>query len=292
MIRSMTGFGAASAPLADGRIDVEVKSVNHRHCDVRVRLPGPLSALESKVATLVKERVARGHVEVTVKADGTALAPKPRVDRLLARAYADAYAQLAEAAGIDARVALEPLAAAPGVVRLEDAGPDLDIAAAALDGAVARALDGLDAMRLVEGEALSKDLAKYGAIVREVAKRIDVAVPRMVEAHRARLAKRLEELLGPDNAIDPMRLAQEVAMLAERTDIAEELARLDSHLAQLDALLVSREPAGRKLDFLLQEMNREVNTIGSKCQSADIARDVVDLKATLERLREQVQNIE
>ncbi len=291
MIRSMTGFGAGRAATGGEEIDVEVKSVNHKFCEVKARLPRELSALELEVTRAVKERLARGGVEVTARRGAAGGELAPRVDEALAEAYARSFEALRARLGLKGAVTLADVIGADGVVRLEERQVDPAAGRQALLGALAGALDALVAMRAREGEALGRDLAARLSTVEELVARIAAEAPRVVEAYRGRLAERVEELTR-GVPIDPARLAQEVALLADRTDVAEEMTRLHSHVAQARALLASGEPAGRKLDFLVQEMHREANTIGSKSQSAELAGVVVALKAEIERMREQVQNVE
>src|SRR5512138_65963 len=275
MIRSMTGFGAGHGASAGEELDVEVRSVNHKFCEVKVRAPRELAALELDAAKAAKERLARGGVEVSLRRPGTAGGLAPRVDVALAQSYARAFAEIA----------------AEGVVRLEERAVDVEAAREALRGALAVALDALVAMRAREGEALERDLSARLAHVEALVGRVAELVPAALVAHEARLTERVQEL-ARGVAVDPARLAQEVAILADRTDVTEEITRLRSHVGQVRALLASGEPAGRKLDFLVQEMHREVNTIGSKSHSAEIAAAVVEMKAEVERMREQVQNVE
>jgi uncharacterized protein (TIGR00255 family) len=291
MIRSMTGFGAGRGSAAGEELDVEIRSVNHKYCEVKVRLPRELAALEADAVKAVRERLARGGVDVSVRRAGAAGAVAPRVDAPLAEAYARAFAEVKARLGLGGEVTLADVVGAEGVVRLEERALDADSARAALRAALAAALDALVAMRAREGEALGRDLAARLDAVEALVARAAALVPQAVEHHRARLAERVEELTR-GIALDPARLAQEVALFADRTDVTEEVTRLRSHLAQARALLGGAEPAGRKLDFLVQEMHREVNTIGSKSQSAEIAAIVVSAKAEIERLREQVQNVE
>jgi len=291
MIRSMTGFGSGRAASSGEEIIVEVRSVNHKFCEVKLRLPRELSPLETDLGRAVKERLARGGVEVMVRRAGPGGSMAPRVDAALAEAYARAYAEVAARLGLHGQVSLSDIVAAEGVIRLDDREADLVAARAAAERALGQALDALVAMRAHEGEALRRDLEARLATVEALVLRVEALAPAAVEHHRARLAERVEELTN-GVPLDPGRLAQEVALLAERTDVAEEVTRLRSHLAQARRLLGSGEPAGRKLDFLVQEMHREGNTIGSKSQHAEISGVVVTLKAEIERMREQVQNVE
>ncbi len=291
MIRSMTGFGAGHGAAGGEELDVEVRSVNHKYCEVKVRLPRELAALEIEVTKAVKERLARGGVEVAVRRASSVAALAPRVDMALAESYARAFQDIQARLGLPGAVTLGEVLGAEGVVRLEERTVAVDAAREAVRGALAVALDALAEMRAREGEALARDLAARLDLVAAGVERVAALAPQVVEYHRARLAERVEELTR-GVPLDPARLAQEVALLADRTDVTEELTRLRSHLAQARALLGLAEPAGRKLDFLVQEMNREVNTIGSKAQSAEIAGIVVATKAEIERMREQVQNVE
>jgi uncharacterized protein (TIGR00255 family) len=290
----MTGFGAGRGAARGEEIEVEIRSVNHKFVEVKVRLPRELAALELEIAKSVKERLARGGVEVTVRrtaAGGAGGALAPRVDAALAESYLRAFQDLKARLGLPGEIGLAEVLAADGVVRLDERAADLDAARAALQEALSLALEALLAMRAREGEALARDLEGRLATVEGLVARVMEASPRAVEQHRARLAERIAEL-ARGVALDPARLAQEVALFADRTDVAEETTRLRSHVAQVRALLVAGEPAGRKLDFLVQEMHREANTIGSKSQSAEISPLVVALKADIERMREQVQNVE
>ncbi|HEX8909101.1 MAG TPA: YicC/YloC family endoribonuclease [Anaeromyxobacteraceae bacterium] len=290
MIRSMTGFGAGRAVVGGEEIDAEARSVNHKFCEVKIRLPRELAALELEVSRTVKERLARGGVEVTLRRGGRS-AVSPRVDVALAEEYARAFREIQARLGLSGAVALSDVLAAEGVVRLEERPVDAEDARAAVAAAVGQALAALIAMRAREGEALARDLEGRLAQVEALVARIEPLVPETAEHYRARLQERIQEV-ARGVAVDPARLAQEVALFADRSDVTEEITRLRSHLAQTRGLLAGGEPAGRKMDFLVQEMHREVNTIGSKSQSAEIAGLVVALKAEIERMREQVQNVE
>jgi uncharacterized protein (TIGR00255 family) len=291
MIRSMTGFGSGRGAVGGEEVDVEVRSVNHKYCEVKARMPRELGALEHVVVKAVKDRLARGGVEVSVRRTALGGGMAPHVDVPLAESYARAFAEIQARLGLSGGVTLGDVISAEGVVRLAERAVDLDGAGAALRTAVAQALDALVAMRAREGEALARDLSARLDTVEEGVGRIAAIAPQLVEQYRTRLAERIAELTG-GVGLDPGRLVQEVALYADRTDVAEELTRLGSHVAQARALLAGRDPAGRKLDFLVQEMHREVNTIGSKSQSAELAALVVGLKAEVERMREQVQNVE
>ena len=291
MIRSMTGFGAGSGASAGEEVDVEVRSVNHKFREVKVRLPRELAALETELARQVKERVARGGVEVTLRRGTARGTQAPRVDAALAAEYARAFQAVGRELGLPGEVTLGQVLAAEGVVTLEEWAVDLAAARAAAAQGLSRALDALSAMREREGDALARDLEGRLRSLEGWLARVAAAAPLSVEQQRARLQDRVQEL-ARGHVVDAARLATEVALFADRVDVAEELTRLRSHLSQLRGLMGGREPCGRKMDFLVQEMHREVNTVGSKSQSAEIAAAVVEMKAEIERMREQVQNVE
>lgn len=292
MLKSMTGFGAGRAVSGSEELTVELKSVNHKFCEVKARLPRELGSLESGLVRRVKERIARGALELTVKRTGaTAAGTAPVVDLALAQGYRRALGELAQALGLPDTPRIQDVAFQPGVLRLEERGANLEEAERAVMAALEQALESLSMMRLREGAALQADLDARLAAVEGWVSELKRLAPLAVAEHHQRLRDRLAELLR-GGELEPQRIAQEVALFAERTDVAEELTRLASHLAQFRELCAAPEPAGRKLDFLLQEMNREVNTTGSKSQHAEVSSRIVALKAELERIREQIQNVE
>lgn len=288
----MTGFGTGTATAGNESLTVELRSVNHKFCEVKVRLPRELAALEGSLQKLVKDRLARGAVDVAVRrASRTALGVVPQVDLALAREYRRAWGELAKALDLPDAVTVKDLASQPNVIRLEEPQVGLEDAGQAAEGALAMALEALGKMREKEGVALAADLSSRLGLVAQWVDEVKVLAPGAIDLYRARLSERIAEL-SRGLAVDPQRLAQEVAFFAERTDVAEEMTRLSSHLEQFNELLRSKEPSGRKMDFLVQEMHREVNTTGSKSQHADISSRIMQLKAELERIREQVQNVE
>jgi len=291
MIRSMTGFGAGKGGEGVEAVEAEVRSVNHKFCEVKVRLPRELAALDTEIARWVKDRLARGGIDVSIRRASSRAALAPRVDADLAAEYARAFEEIRARLGLSGPVALSDVLAAAGVVTLEERSVDLDAARAPVAAAVSAALTSLLSMREREGGALSRDLEGRLLVVEGIAAQLAEGAPRTLESYRVRLEERVAEL-SRGLAPDPVRLATEVALFADRTDVTEELTRLGSHVAQMRALLASGEPAGRKMDFLVQEMHREANTVGSKSQSAEAASAVVALKAEIERMREQVQNVE
>jgi uncharacterized protein (TIGR00255 family) len=288
----MTGFGAGRATVDSEELTVEVRSVNHKFCEVKVRLPRELGMLEVPLTKVVKDRLARGAVDVSIKRQTkTGAGTVPTLDLGLAKEYRRVFSELAQALRVEDVVSLKDVASQQGVLRLEEPGVALDAATEAALQALAQALDALVKMREVEGGAMRADLAARLSTIEALAKEVATLAPAAVEEHRARLAQRILELTK-GTPLDPQRLAQEVALFAERSDIAEEMTRLGSHLAQFRGFLTAQEPIGRKMDFLVQELHREVNTTGAKSQHADISTRVVTMKAEVERLREQVQNIE
>ncbi len=292
MLRSMTGFGSGTATAGAESLTVEVRSVNHKFCEVKVRVPRELSALEPTLIKLVKDRVARGAIDVVVRrAARTSTGVVPQVDLGLAREYLRAWREVATALGLPDTVSVRDVATSLNVIRLEEPQLPLEDANKAVETALGAAIDQLRLMREKEGVALAGDLTARLALVAGWVKEVQALAPKAIDAYRSRLAERIAEL-SQGLAVDPQRLAQEVAFFAERTDVAEEMTRLDSHLVQFHELLASKEPSGRKMDFLVQEMHREVNTTGSKSQHTDISARVMQLKAELERIREQVQNVE
>lgn len=285
---SMTGFGQAD----DGNgLVVEVRTVNHRHLDVACRLPKAWAGLEAEVKAEVARHVRRGRVELSVRLDTGAEGAGMRVDEAQAARYLAVAEGLAHKTGLERVLDLATLLTLPGVVVPDDAPPDPDASRERVLGGVTGALTAAAAMRRDEGAALEKEIRERAALVREGVARIEARRPEAVRQAGERLRERVAALCA-GVSVDAGRLAQEVAVLAERGDVTEELTRLASHLDQFTRNLDAAEAVGRTLDFLLVEMNREANTIGAKCQDVGIAADVVVLKGEIEKLREQVQNVE
>ncbi|MFZ5875489.1 MAG: YicC/YloC family endoribonuclease [Nitrospirota bacterium] len=287
----MTGYGRAEAPFGDLRVAVEVRSVNHRFCEVAARLPKSLTAYETRFRKAVQRRVARGRVDLSVNTGGDHPARRIAVDVDLARQYQQAFRTLKEQLGAPGEVSLELLISARDV--LTTAEPDTDVAGLAdhVEGLIERALDGLDAMRRQEGESIARDVTARLDQVAEALTRLAAYAPKIAQEYAVRLRTRVAALTsGLD--LDQGRLAQEVALYAERCDFSEEVTRIRSHLDQFSKSLTGGGAVGRSLDFLTQELNREINTIGSKANDADVATEVVAVKSELEKIREQIQNIE
>lgn len=308
-MRSMTGYGRALLE-EDGReMTVEVRSVNHRFLDVSCRLPRSIGFLEDAVRKGVAARLARGHVDVFVNyVNRREDAREVRVDTALAKAYRSALAELGEAVGIEPGanltqapgltqapsltkpVSLIDYAQLPDVLTVSERQEDQDALRALLQHALEKALDQLCAMRELEGANMRADILSKMDAIASLREQIASRAPRVVEEYREKLRARLGALLSGE--LDEARFATEVAIFADRAAIDEELVRLGSHIAQIRETAAMQEPVGRKLDFLVQELNREVNTIGSKASDAQIAQHVVAAKGEIEKLREQVQNIE
>jgi uncharacterized protein (TIGR00255 family) len=292
MIKSMTGYGKYEVSLENGRITIEIRSVNHRYCEISVKLPRTLLALENNVRKSVAERIKRGKIEVYIQLDGVAAAGGlPVVNIPLAKAYYEAFSRMKEALGLYDPVPLSLIAAQKDLLLTEENGVKGEELHDMLIAAVRGAVDNLDAMRSREGRALLEDLQERRNLLSGLVERIKERTPLAVTENLVRYKTRVLQLAG-DSGVDEGRVAQEIALMAERWDINEELVRFNSHVKQFDETLEIFEPIGRKLDFLIQELNREVNTIGSKANDGEITSFIVELKAELEKIREQVQNIE
>lgn len=296
MVRSMTGYGVAEVDAEGGRWWVEVRSTNHRFLEVTVRLPKDLGVLEERVRAEVARRVRRGRVDVVVREEPGRRSRTVAVDVELARRYAQALEDLRRTLGLEDSPTLAALLSLPEVVRVEEARPDADAAWQALYPGLERALEALVGMREQEGAKLAEDLRERVARLEEWVEAVQRRAQALPQAYAERLRERVAALLrglNVDSPPDEARLAMEVAAFADRCDVREELVRLRSHLEQARGLLESRDGAvGRKLEFLLQEMQREVNTVGSKAADLEVTRAVLEMKSELEAIREQVQNLE
>ena len=294
MIRSMTGYGRAEAAGARTILSVECKSVNHRTLDVSLKLPRVLNAFESDARRLIQSAVQRGRVDVSVSvtaAEGAVLNPLS-VNLAQAQEYTEAARTLAEALDLADGPSLGWVMAQSGVLTREEQAPLApDEAWPLLERALSAALAELLQRRETEGGALGQELVGLGAVLAGHVNTVARRAPAAVERRAARLRERMQAMLvGAE--IDQARFAAEVAVWADKTDVTEELARLRAHLAQLTALLAGDGPVGRTLDFLIQEINREVNTIGSKADDLEISQAVIAAKSTLEKMREQAANLE
>ncbi len=294
MLRSMTGYGHGEVTGAGRTFIAQAQSLNHRYLEVRARLPRRLAGLEHRAQQEVQRRFGRGRFDLTVTERLTGDRPRQlRVDQGLAAAYMDALRQLQSTGRLSGELTLDHVVALRDLFILdEDQGEEsLEAAWKELRPALVAALDALDAMRGREGQALEAEIVAHLGAVEATLGAVECDAPRHARAQKERMQARIAELLD-GRPLDPGRLEQEVAILADRTDVSEECARLRSHLAQFRALLAEGGNQGRRFDFLLQEMNRETNTIGSKAADAETSHRVVALKAELEKIREQVQNVE
>ena len=292
MIKSMTGYGRACKCYEGREITVEVRSVNNRYLDCSVKLPRTFSYTEDRIKQLVKEHVSRGKVDVFVTVISTAGEEvKVSVNKPVLEGYLTAMQQIAAAYPVHNDISVTNLSRMPDVFLIEK--PDIDEEARANEiyETAKEALTQYDAMRTTEGAALKQDLLNRKATILELVKKVEERSPATVAEYRMRLEAKLQEVLSASN-IDESRILTEAAVFADKVAVDEETVRLRSHMDQLQSMLDGGGAIGRKLDFLLQEMNREANTIGSKGNDIEQARTVVDIKAELEKIREQTQNIE
>lgn len=292
MIRSMTGYGRAVRTLNGREITVELRSVNNRFLDCNVRLPRAYSYAEDAVKQKIKEQVARGKVDVFVSVNAAAEdAVKVSLNRPVAEGYLAALRALVSEYGLRDDLSAMSLARMPDVFLIEKPEQDEKQNTADLVAVTQEALDAYNRMRQTEGAALADDLRSHAAVILSYVERVEQRSPVTLAEYRARLEAKLREVLE-NRSVDEARIVTEAAIFADKIAVDEETVRLRSHLAQLDSLLAVGGPIGRKLDFLLQEMNREANTVGSKGNDLEQARNVVEIKAELEKIREQIQNIE
>nr|WP_326184067.1 YicC/YloC family endoribonuclease [uncultured Oscillibacter sp.] len=293
MIKSMTGYGRAREMLHKRDITVEVRSVNNRYLDCTVKMPRMYAFAEDAVKQRVQQAVSRGKVDVFITVDASAAdVAKVTVNRELAAQYAAALRELAEVCGPTAyQVTPEQLARFPDVLSVTKADEDLETVSGDLCAVLDEALAAYNAMRAVEGEKLVEDIGNRLTNIETYTGQVEARSPETVAEYRRKLTARMEEVLQ-STTIDEQRILTEAAIYADKVAVDEETVRLRSHVAQLRTMLDSDEPMGRKMDFLIQEVNRESNTIGSKCNDVSIAQVVVGLKAEVEKMREQVQNVE
>lgn len=291
-VRSMTGFGRGEAENAGRSWTVEVRCVNNRFLDLKTKLPRGYMALEEQIRKKVSTYHQRGRVDLvlTVGGDFSDLA-QVKVNLALAENYLQGLTTLARTFGLDTTVSLAQLAGYPEVLLREQAEEDIEAVWPLVEQALDQALTNCDLMRCQEGQALVADLSARLQGFAETVSRIEGSVPELLQLRQKNIEERLEKLRGAFE-LDPQRLAMEVAILADKTDVTEEIVRLRSHILQFAGFLEEETAVGRKLDFLLQEFLREVNTIASKISDAGVAHLTVDLKSELEKMREQVQNIE
>ena len=292
MVKSMTGYGRARE-MRNGRdITVEVRSVNNRYLDCTVKMPRAYIFAEDRMKARVQQAISRGKVDVFVTIDASAADEAVvAVNEPLARGYYEALTRLKTMFSLPGEVTPEVLAKFPDVLAVTKAEEDVEAIAADICAVLDDALAAYNDMRAVEGEKLAADVAGRVTTIETVVGRVEERSPQTVAAYRQRLEAKMQEVLQ-STTIDESRILTEAAIFADKVAVDEETVRLRSHIAQLRDMLQSSEPVGRKLDFLIQEVNRECNTIGSKCNDLTVARDVVNMKAEVEKIREQVQNME
>ena len=292
MVRSMTGFGRGQASVEGYNITVEIRSVNHRYFELYTKIPRTYSFLEEKIKALLQTEISRGKVECSVQIEATAdESVVVSVNEPLAKGYVDAVNSISESFGITNDITAMSVARFSDVLSISKAPVDEDLLWSKVSPVVSEALKSFVDMRLAEGIKLSQDVLSRADIILDNVSYVEKRSPETVKAYSEKLLERMKTVLG-DTQIDESRILTEAAIYADKVAVAEETVRLRSHIEQLHTMLDSSEAVGRKLDFLVQEINREANTIGSKAQDVDIARRVIDIKAEVEKIREQIQNIE
>lgn len=292
MIYSMTGYGSAKGSADALEISVELKSVNNRYLDVSVRLPRNFIFAEEAIKALVQKHISRGKVDVYVNVDTSSTDDVViTVNEALAKEYADALRRISQLCGVPDDVSATTVGKMPDVLSVEKKEADKERISAGITSVLEQALTEFDAMRAREGEKLGADILSRVDAIEAMTAFVEKRSPETVAEYRSRLEQRMREVLETV-AVDDARLLTEAAIFADKIAVDEETVRLRSHFAQMRGMLAGGSPVGRKLDFLIQEFNRETNTIGSKCNDREIAKTVVDMKAEIEKIREQIQNIE
>ena len=292
MIKSMTGYGSAKGTVEGLQITVELKSVNNRYLDASVRLPRSFLFAEDAVKSAVQKHISRGKVDVFVSVDASEAGEmNVKVNEPLLRGYLDALRHIAEEYSLPNDATALAVSRFPDVLTVEKKDLDADAITEGILDITEQALHDFDAMRQREGQKLRDDVLDRLGTIDALVSAVEKASPETVSAYRARLEAKMAEVLGTAG-IDENRILAEAAIFADHIAVDEETVRLRSHMSQLKTMVNGNSPTGRKIDFLIQEFNREANTIGSKCQNSDIAHTVVDLKSEIEKIREQIQNIE
>ena len=292
MIKSMTGYGSAKGVAEGLEITVELKSVNNRYLDTSVRLPRSFIFAEDAVKSAVQSHISRGKVDVFVTVDSTAAGDMTvKVNEALLKGYIEAISHIAGEYSLENDLTAMSAAKLPDVLSVEKKDMDAEQIAAAISAIAEKALEDFDEMRVREGEKLRDDVLNRLRTIDRLVSAVEEKAPETVKEYRERLEQKMAEVLGT-SGIDESRILTEAAIFADHIAVDEETVRLRSHMSQLKTMVGGASPIGRKIDFLVQEFNREANTIGSKCQNSDIAHVVVDLKSEIEKIREQIQNIE
>ena len=292
MVKSMTGYGRAVETVNGREFTVELRSVNNRYLDCTVKLPRSLSFAEETVKQAVKNTISRGKVDVFISVHSEGAADvKVSLNAAMVEGYLSTMKQMVETYGVRDDISVSVISRMPEIFTVEKPEVDEEQLLSDLMGVVGKALESYDAMRTTEGKALENDLRNRGNTILSLVEQVEAGNGQTVNDYRTRLYNKLKEVLT-NTAIDESRILTEAAIFADKVAVDEETVRLRSHLEQMNTMLTTGGAVGRKLDFLLQEMNRESNTIGSKCTDVKLARIVVDIKAELEKIREQTQNIE
>jgi uncharacterized protein (TIGR00255 family) len=292
MLKSMTGFGRGEGETTLGKLFVESRSVNHRYCDINIKLPRRLAPFETRIKEMIRSEVSRGRIDVSLKLDAAGEGKvQLNVDLHLADQYYKALQTLKEKLRLQGEITVELVAGAKEIISAKEELEDVEPYWQEIIPILKQSLKDMDEMKRLEGQSLSKDLQQRFEQIARHLEFIKDQFPIRLDAYWNRLHERLKSFLE-GTQLDSTRFQQEVAFLAERIDITEEIVRAESHLSQFATLLSGREPVGRKMEFLLQEIHREVNTISAKVNDAEISQRVVEIKSELEKIREQVQNIE
>lgn len=292
MIKSMTGFGAGDAETADFKVHIEVKAVNQRFLETNYHMPYSMNMFENQLTKKIKEYASRGKLDINIRfQDLRDKAVTVKVDKGLVAAYGQALQEISSQLELSAPVTAAQIASYPDVLKLNEENADLEAAQPVLMQAMEQALESFVAMREAEGQNIQRDLLARIDTLESFVGELEKLAPEIVAAYRQRLENLLREYLAKED-IEESRIIQEVALFTDKVNYTEETVRLRSHFNQFRQIITAGEPVGRKLDFLIQEMNREINTVASKANSAGAAQFVVDVKSEIEKIREQIQNIE
>lgn len=292
MIKSMTGYGSAKGTVEGIEITVELKSVNNKFLDTSVRLPRSFIFAEETIKSAVQSHISRGKVDVFITVDSTMADDMVvRVNEPLLRGYIDAIKSISDGFGLSGDMTAMNVSRFPDVLSVEKKELNAEAVAEGIRAIAEQALCDFDAMRIREGQKLHEDVLSKLSTIDKLVGKVEDTAPQTVAAYRERLLQKMNEVLG-SAGVDESRIIAEAAIFADKVATDEETVRLRSHMEQLKLMLDSGSPIGRKIDFLIQEFNREANTIGSKCQNKDISYVVVELKSEIEKIREQIQNIE
>lgn len=291
-MKSMTGYGRARETSNEREIVAELRAVNHRYLDVNVKAPRGYGFLEEAIKKLAASKISRGKVDIYINVtDLAAQETTITLNHELAQSYFDALVELRDALHLHDDISVMSIAKMPDVLVSQRVEVDAEALTASVSEVFNEAVKQFDEMREIEGEKLASDVRNRMNTIKEIVQQIEIRSPERVIAYREKLEKRMNEILA-DSTVDEQRILTEAAIFADKTAVDEETVRLRSHLDQLDTMLKDSNPVGRKLDFLVQEMNREANTIGSKANDSILANYVISLKAEIEKIREQIQNIE